>query len=676
VRIIKSILLLTLSNSLIAATPVPLKPDPNYLFSNLHLKISSSDRVVATQFNQAYKDIRKGYVNYYKVLTLHKSLKGSNTFNDYAFWAENILKIEKSSLSSLKKTCESIKANKFKSYTQNLLNNNSKNYCFKKYITALASYKNKKNFSVEYDFIKKNQKLIFKYIHLSELRDLFSFYKADTKENIELTNLLIDYSKTSKIRPHKSLIALMSLTPNNTRFIQSFDIETYKTSRVFYSEFKKTRDEVMDKFDNNKFLDEKEEKTNVHQVLNYYNLTYEYQDQDLATKSLLAFGKSLMRRDRFKLAELCFERILRNKDFLYEDATFEIMWNDILQKKYSDALAKIENKYGKHIKNISTDSRLYYWMGFLNEKVGKHDKAVSIYKDLIAKNPLSFYSVLASKVLSDLYPKDSKEIYFASLDKTFKGRRIASHQMDFNAIKRMMLFNKLNNRTFFRQELKDIQSLEDSTRASNHILSLAYYLSKDKDYLESFKVLYTSIESGKVEVSEETLKLLFPVPYFSQIKNKSQNFDPIIALSLIRQESGFNRFARSTVGARGLMQLMPNTAKRFKRKLQDRHLYNTNLNISIGTRYFGNLMERYNNNLVYSLAAYNAGEGRVDKWQETYLTSESILKNIENIPYSETRKYVKLIFRNIFFYKMLLSSNKEDSEKLNTIYDIHLGFDR
>jgi soluble lytic murein transglycosylase len=132
--------------------------------------------------------------------------------------------------------------------------------------------------------------------------------------------------------------------------------------------------------------------------------------------------------------------------------------------------------------------------------------------------------------------------------------------------------------------------------------------------------------------------------------------------------------ARSSAGARGLMQLMPNTAKQFKRKLKSRQLYNPSLNIKIGTKYFNTLLENYDNNLVYSLAAYNAGESRVNVWQQEYMTSDNILKNIENIPFLETRKYVKLIFRNIFFYKMILNKDLKDFSETNQIYDIKLGF--
>jgi soluble lytic murein transglycosylase len=98
--------------------------------------------------------------------------------------------------------------------------------------------------------------------------------------------------------------------------------------------------------------------------------------------------------------------------------------------------------------------------------------------------------------------------------------------------------------------------------------------------------------------------------------------------------------------------------------------------MEIGTTYFKGLMKRYDENLVYVLAAYNAGEGRVDRWKGTLFDSdESILRNIESIPFLETRNYVKLIFRNIFFYK-LLEGNRDlsDPSDHNVIFNVKLGF--
>jgi soluble lytic murein transglycosylase len=89
-------------------------------------------------------------------------------------------------------------------------------------------------------------------------------------------------------------------------------------------------------------------------------------------------------------------------------------------------------------------------------------------------------------------------------------------------------------------------------------------------------------------------------------------------------------------------------------------------------------MKRYDGNLVYVLASYNAGEARVERWKLTHFKTDSMLNTIESIPFLETRNYVKLIFRNIFFYKILHGPNKElaNHQDLNRIYDVNLGFKR
>jgi soluble lytic murein transglycosylase len=117
-----------------------------------------------------------------------------------------------------------------------------------------------------------------------------------------------------------------------------------------------------------------------------------------------------------------------------------------------------------------------------------------------------------------------------------------------------------------------------------------------------------------------------------------------------------------------------------KRSVREKHLADPDINIELGTKYFKNLVKRYDGNLVYVLGAYNAGESRVERWKNLYFdTDESILKNIEAIPFLETRNYVKLIFRNIFFYKILLEGEKQqlaDAKEANKLFDIHLGFNK
>jgi len=109
-----------------------------------------------------------------------------------------------------------------------------------------------------------------------------------------------------------------------------------------------------------------------------------------------------------------------------------------------------------------------------------------------------------------------------------------------------------------------------------------------------------------------------------------EGVDPRFIHAVIQQESKYDRTALSPVGARGLMQLMPDTAKRFG----CRDLQNETCNIQAGTKYLAWLLKRFNGDVKLALAGYNAGEGAVDK----YLGSIP--------PYPETQNYVKRIVSN------------------------------
>ena len=663
-----------LSSTAFSAKKSALNPDLQTIFSDLRINITKTEKNIASDFNRQFKNSKNFLFSHSKMRNLQRKLAKNQTFSEYRTWPSFMLDISKANtLTSIKKACSNIDLNG-ENTIQNILTNNAKYFCLNKYLSILQRVKYRKFIKNQGVYLAQHESYIFHPKLTKNLSKTFSLYARDTKPNIALSNAAITYyTKTDQI-PKKNIRKKITYTPEFTRYLQTKDLAERSTKHVFYKELKKMMKETLAKLNNNTISD-KELKVSTQSILNYFNLTLEYQPKEKAMLSLLAHGKSLARRSKHTQAQRLFKRILREKSFHYDKTIFEHMWSYISQGEYKNALAELETNYLKSIKDPTNNSKLYFWLGLMNLKAGNEARSSKIFKDLISKSPLSYYAILSSKVLSKDNDADTKNIYLSHIG-TKKYRSIANKNININALKRLSLWNTVNNNTFFRSELKNIYKYEDPKLLENHILAIAYHLSKNGYYLDSFKVLYSSIEANKLSVNESTLKLLFPVPYYAQVKSKTKEFDPIIALSLIRQESAFNRFARSHVGARGLMQLMPGTAKRFKRRVKNKHLYNSNLNITIGTKYFHNLMNRYDNNLVYSLAAYNAGEGRVDRWQETYLNSESILKNIENIPYLETRKYVKLIFRNIFFYKMLLADNKSDSNDLNQIYDIHLGFDR
>jgi soluble lytic murein transglycosylase len=129
--------------------------------------------------------------------------------------------------------------------------------------------------------------------------------------------------------------------------------------------------------------------------------------------------------------------------------------------------------------------------------------------------------------------------------------------------------------------------------------------------------------------------------------------DPFLLLSLIREESLFDPKAVSPVGAIGLMQLMPETAQRTAHLLSlelegTKPLHEIELNIALGTHYLNGLLKDFGN-VPAALAAYNAGRSRVKGWlsQGKY---EQMDEFIEDIPYPETRNYVKRILTSYFHY--------------------------
>lgn len=158
----------------------------------------------------------------------------------------------------------------------------------------------------------------------------------------------------------------------------------------------------------------------------------------------------------------------------------------------------------------------------------------------------------------------------------------------------------------------------------------------------------------------DDLESRFPLPYrdFVTTAATERHLDEAFVYAVMRQESAFYARARSSAGALGLMQLMPATARHAARKsnarLAGRHqILDVDTNISLGTAYLRELLDRYQGNRFYTMAAYNAGPHRVAKW----LPKDGVLPGdiwVETMPYSETREYVKRIFAYTFIYQWRL----------------------
>jgi soluble lytic murein transglycosylase len=132
--------------------------------------------------------------------------------------------------------------------------------------------------------------------------------------------------------------------------------------------------------------------------------------------------------------------------------------------------------------------------------------------------------------------------------------------------------------------------------------------------------------------------------------------------AITRQESQFDRQAVSRAGARGLMQLMPGTARETAGKMGlgydfGRLTSDPSYNIALGTSYIGKMLDYYGGNHVLAVAAYNAGPGNVNKWLreigDPRLGTVQVVDWIEAIPLSETRGYVQRVLENAVVYDLL-----------------------
>ncbi|NIV17079.1 MAG: transglycosylase SLT domain-containing protein [Woeseiaceae bacterium] len=167
--------------------------------------------------------------------------------------------------------------------------------------------------------------------------------------------------------------------------------------------------------------------------------------------------------------------------------------------------------------------------------------------------------------------------------------------------------------------------------------------------------------SGAASAGEfDDLKLRYPLPYHEKFHDLSAKagISPTWAYGVARSESLFMRDVRSRAGAIGLMQLMPETGRKVAREIKLPYsgldtLTDPDSNIRLGTTYLSQMAERFGGNRVLATAAYNAGPHRVDAWLPDDGTVDARIW-IENIPFNETRAYVRRVLaaETIFHYRM------------------------
>ncbi len=225
-------------------------------------------------------------------------------------------------------------------------------------------------------------------------------------------------------------------------------------------------------------------------------------------------------------------------------------------------------------------------------------------------------------------------------------------------------------RLFLYLGLRD-EAVSEVIRLRNRIKSdketsimLASILSSLGEYNRAMYTIRPHIQSLKSDNNSypdnRLWQLIYPAGYSNLITKHAarNNLDPFLVYAIIREESWFNKEAVSPAGALGLMQLMPGTAKRVaKESYAGREsLFDPEVNIELGTRFFADRLGQFDGNIFLAIASYNAGPEAVGKWM-TKLDGAELDEFIENIPYKETREYVKKVFRSYMEYLRLYNED-------------------
>lgn len=360
------------------------------------------------------------------------------------------------------------------------------------------------------------------------------------------------------------------------------------------------------------------------------------------------------------------------KEFPESEFTSELLWRlgwmEYSVRHYTQAAAHFQKFISTYTESSYRDNALF-WLGKIQEKQNKKTEAIATYRLLVQQYFYTYHGYRAEVHLKRLVPDTTSSVNHTSSleDPLVLNRSMLSDEIRFH-LSRAEELSLLRFYEDCREEIQFLTQLLPGTAQAQFQLSQLYF--RCGFYLESIRMLNVALNNMTLEtrlaLPSTFWNLMFPRLYWSQIQRVAaeQNIDPYLVLSVIRQESAFQRYALSRADARGLMQVIPSTGRELYRKLHGEslrsdQLFEPELNITLGTLYLTRLLRLYDGNLVLALASYNAGMGRVRQWRQK-ISERDWDEFVENIPFTETRGYVKNVLRNYHAYQKLYGSGQEE----------------
>ena len=366
-----------------------------------------------------------------------------------------------------------------------------------------------------------------------------------------------------------------------------------------------------------------------------------------AVESMYATARIQQEAGRYGDAARRFDRLARTypQSSLAPEAAWRVGWCEY-RAGHPRKAAMIFDRIARHSSDVRAAA--LYWKARSLENAG--ETAPEIYGELLREFPESYYGMLAERRTNR--PEGSaltERAPFSRSAPTPASFRAASPQLArFDELRGMSL-----------RSLARVELLALARKATNvEPLTLVQAWAAVDGYREAIQIAarqhLCTFESSFVSVC-------YPLAFWPAIRREAtrHGVDPFLLLAMVRQESLFDVEAVSSANARGLMQLLPSTAARVARNIdradfRPESLFDPEPNVALGAAYLHELLDRYRNNVDLTIAAYNAGESAVDKWQLRYASLKDD-EFVESISYRETRSYVKRVLQNERIYRALYS---------------------
>jgi soluble lytic murein transglycosylase len=377
----------------------------------------------------------------------------------------------------------------------------------------------------------------------------------------------------------------------------------------------------------------------------------------------------LLRKDYDHAIDLYREAALRfpQGGNLSSYAHWKSAWLTYRQNRIPDATKAFEEQIDLFPNGNEVPAALY-WRAKIAEAEGDIPTARAWYVKCAQRFRSYYYGVLATKRLPNL-PRLTGEDSASNdplLAKVPPVKLPSEEAQEVEAPADDLSFEKaklLLNAGLVDFAVKELQASDGGQGANWATIEIARVYTTAGLYHRALQSLkravpnYYSLELA--QLPRPYWEFLFPTPYWPNLRREAEanGLDPYLVASLIRQESEFNPTAVSHANAYGLMQLLPVVGKGMAHETKLRgynvdRLLEPSVNLQLGTRYFKEMVNEYNGQVEYALAAYNAGTNRVADWRQNG-TYKDIDDFVESIPFTETREYVQAITRNAAVYKLL-----------------------